>query len=160
MRIWIGGLVLCCIAAGAVAQPDDVKITRKTVHSFYKSLNLLTPTPIVDAGDMATDRRRGGRKQPALKKIYGNDLAKQAFGQKAIPFPIGSVLINEKTESGRVTAIGIMVKRAERYDSAHGDWEYFFADNTGEFSNGRLAECIACHTQVKSEDYIFYPNAP
>ena len=154
MRIWIGGLTLSVLAVGALAQTAEMKITRKTVHSFYKPLNVLTPTPIREITE-----ERGGRKREALKTIYGNDLAKAAFAQKAVPFPIGAVMVNEKIEAGKVTAIGVMVKRAARYDPAHGDWEYFFADNEGEFSNGRLRECIDCHKQVKAEDWIFHPAA-
>lgn len=69
------------------------------------------------------------------------------------------LFVNEKTVSGKIDAIGVMVKRAVNFDKAHGDWEYFYADQWGAFSNGRLTDCIAYHQQAKSPDYVFYPRS-
>jgi hypothetical protein len=92
-------------------------------------------------------------------QIYGNGLARQAYQQKSAQAPAGAVFVNEKTVSGKIDAIGVMVRRAAGFDAAHGDWEYFFASQWGDFRSGRLDDCIACHRQAKSPDYVFYPGA-
>ena len=94
-----------------------------------------------------------------MLNIYGNAPAKQAFAERSTPAPAGSLFVNEKTVAGKADAIGVMVKRAEDFDAAHGDWEYFFANQWGDFRSGRLTDCIACHRQAKSPDYVFYPGA-
>ena len=148
MRVWIGGLAFCCVFVGGTARPDDIVVSRENIFSLRETLSRLTPTPIIDPDD-----------KDGLLNVYGNELAKRAFEEKSAQAPTGSIFVNEKTVSGKVEAIGVMVKRPANFDTPHGDWEYFYADPWGAFRNGSLADCIACHQQAKSPDYVFYPGA-
>jgi hypothetical protein len=56
---------------------------------------------------------------------------------------------------GSAFAVGGMIKRSKGYDDGNGDWEYFYAAKTGAFSTGRLQNCITCHRQTKTNDYVF-----
>ena len=68
-----------------------------------------------------------------------------------------------------------MIKRADGFDPAHGDWEYFcsahvpgLADDpavaqsavaqvkpAGKIESGRIASCVQCHEAAKRTDYVF-----
>jgi hypothetical protein len=48
-----------------------------------------------------------------------------------------------------------MVKRAPGFDSAQGDWEYFYFDDPSKIESGRMASCIECHRTAKQTDYVF-----
>jgi hypothetical protein len=147
MRYWIGGLSLCCAFIAGTAHSDDIVVSRENIFSLHRSLKQLIPSPFKDPDD-----------PNGLLTIYGNELAKQAYEEKLPQAQAGSLFVNEKTISGKIDAIGVMVKRAVNFDKAHGDWEYFYADRWGAFRNGRLTDCIACHQHAKSPDYVFYPG--
>ncbi len=65
-------------------------------------------------------------------------------------------MLKEKlSPDGAVVAVGGMIKRRFGFDREHNDWEYFYAERTGTFNNGRLANCIECHTKAKSADFVY-----
>ncbi len=79
---------------------------------------------------------------------------------------MGSVIVKQKQMMGyldkdgrqiheRDTGVGGMVKRAPGYDPKHGDWEYFYFENTGKIESGRIASCVNCHVSAKDRDYVF-----
>ena len=98
--------------------------------------------------------------------IYMNKLAADAFATNASAFPIGAVVVKQKQIHGytnedgkRVyeadTGVGGMVKRSAGYDPKHGDWEYFYFEDTKKIESGRIASCVQCHSSAKDKDYVF-----
>ncbi|MCF6312494.1 MAG: cytochrome P460 family protein [Verrucomicrobiales bacterium] len=91
--------------------------------------------------------------------IYVNTLADGVIARKTKSFPEGAVIVKEKLKLGvfdcTVSGIGGMIKRAPGYDSKHGDWEYFYGDETTPFSSGRIKNCIECHVDARDTDYVF-----
>jgi hypothetical protein len=158
------GLLLGLLLLGGIAQAEEPAITAQNVFAFYKSLTLLTPEPLVVSWRIAVDcmapapsvmaeeESRFGPHTGAFINLYVNDAAKQAMAAGAGAYPLGAVIVKEKVGQD---AVGGMVKRPPGFDPANGDWEYFYASRGGAFSTGRLANCIACHAQAKSADYVF-----
>lgn len=98
--------------------------------------------------------------------IYMNKLAADAFTTNASAFPIGAVIVKQKSIHGytdkigrRVhdadTGVGGMVKRSVGYDPKHGDWEYFYFENVAKIESGRISTCVQCHSSAKEKDYVF-----
>lgn len=98
--------------------------------------------------------------------IYMNKLAAGAFITNAGAFPIGAVIVKQKTiydytntDGKRVheadTGVGGMVKRPVGYDPTHGDWEYFYFENPAKIESGRILTCVQCHSSAKDKDYVF-----
>jgi hypothetical protein len=172
MRSRICGLMLFWLgiaSAGHAEELQDLMVSEQSVFSFYKSLDLLTPVPIIvslnlavkctvpSAAELAAEELRTGPHTDAFVNLYVNELAKRAIADKAALFPTGAVIVKEKLKRDvSAAAIGGMVKRAAGFDPDHGDWEYFYAAKSGGFASGRLGNCIACHTQAQSRDYVFY----
>jgi hypothetical protein len=102
-------------------------------------------------------------------KIFMNEPAANAFAAKAGQYPVGSVVIKQKTflddegnevhrlDGGKevLGAVGGMVKRPPGYDAEHGDWEYFYFDRPTEIDTGRLESCVTCHAAAKAKDHVF-----
>jgi hypothetical protein len=116
--------------------------------------------------EVASARSRHGPHANAGIIIYMNSLAAEAFGKGATPFPTGAVIVKRKTTHGytdndgkRVSVadngVGGMVKRSSGYDSAHGDWEYFYFEDPANIESGRLSSCVQCHNSAKPSDYVF-----
>jgi len=98
--------------------------------------------------------------------IYMNKLAADSFTTNASTFPIGSVIVKRKQIHGytskagkRVyeadTGVGGMVKRSAGFDPEHGDWEYFYFEDTRRIESGRITSCVQCHSSAKAKDYVF-----
>jgi Cytochrome P460 len=162
MRWRIVGLLLG--AWTGTVQAQDLVITEQSVFSFYKSLHLLTPEPINVSGPIAVacsstviaaERQRAGPHFDTPVNLYADELARKAIDDKAALFPRGAVIVKEKLADGKMTAVGGMVKRAPGYDPANGDWEYFYAAQSGGFATGRLDHCVACHAKATATDHVF-----
>jgi hypothetical protein len=98
--------------------------------------------------------------------IYMNRLAADAFATNTGSFPVGSVIVKQKSMHGytakdgkRVhdanTGVGGMVKRPAGYDAKHGDWEYFYFEDAGKIESGRISACVQCHSSANDKDYVF-----
>ena len=98
--------------------------------------------------------------------IYMNKVAADAFTTNASVYPIGAVIVKQKTIHGYMdkdgkqvheadNGVGGMVKRSAGYDPKHGDWEYFYFEDTKKIESGRISSCVQCHTSAKDKDYVF-----
>jgi Cytochrome P460 len=98
--------------------------------------------------------------------VYMNKPAADAFATNAYAFPVGAVIVKQKTiqdytdkDGKRVheadTGVGGMVKRPSGYDSEHGDWEYFYFEDAKKIETGRISTCVQCHSAAKDKDYVF-----
>jgi hypothetical protein len=85
-------------------------------------------------------------------------------------FPEGTVIVKEKwvedpsgmTGDGgaRPAGLGIMLKHAEGFSPASGDWEYLYVDGEGTVTRDQkqLGHCIACHVANEEGDSVFFAN--
>jgi len=96
----------------------------------------------------------------AYVEIYVNDKAKDAYINEATHFKRGSKIFKplySDPEGKHCARLVIMVKMEEGYDSENGDWWYGVYDESGTKMayEGRIPECISCHTMAKETDYLF-----
>lgn len=98
--------------------------------------------------------------------VYMNKAATDAFTTNSSSFPVGSVIVKQKTIHGDFdklggrgqeadTGVGGMVKRPSGYDPKNGDWEYFYFENPKKVEGGRISSCVQCHAAAKDKDYVF-----
>jgi hypothetical protein len=172
MKLLACACLLAAIALTDATRADELRVSEQSVFSFYKSLQLLTPDPIVvspdiavkcttpSAAELTADEQRAGPHSNAFVMLYVNAVAKQTIEAGAVPFPTGAVIVKEKLKSdASAAAVGGMVKRAPGFDPANGDWEYFYAARSGAFASGRLESCISCHSQARDHDHVFFSGA-
>jgi hypothetical protein len=166
---------VACIFASSLATAADgekeLVVTKDNVGSFYREFTRLTKEPRLISPSFgaycsletklamdARDASFGPHIARALH-IYANPAAADAIPTKAAEFPVGAVIVKEKLKLGKrgryyFSEVGGMIKRAKGYDSANGDWEFFFYTPGGEFSTGKIANCIDCHSGGK-RDHVF-----
>jgi hypothetical protein len=90
--------------------------------------------------------------------------AQQGYEQKSKPFPVGAVIVKEKlsTKGGGFTlaALGIMIKHAPGFDTAHGDWEFGYWEPESGMLSGQAesAYCGGCHAS-SSSDFVFLDSS-
>lgn len=152
----VAGLSLFATVAGsappAAPAPNGIRLPEA-----YKDWRVLAPS-------YRTDKKH-------VRVIIGNDAAIQAArAGKTNPWPDGAVLgklvWKEKTDAAWPTALvpgefvhaEFMVKDAKKY-AATGGWGYARWTGLDQKPYGKDAnfaqECVACHTPVKSNDYVF-----
>jgi len=112
----------------------------------------------------------------SLRTILGNDIAiKAARAGKTNPWPdgamLGKVVLKESKDPHWPTAIvpekfihaEFMLKGAEKYKST-GGWGYarWVGEDLKVYGKDKsfAQECVACHTPVKNNDYVFTKLAP
>jgi hypothetical protein len=122
-------------------------------------------SPIME-DEVAEARLEHGPHANTAILVYMNDLAAGTFTNRAQSYPVGSVVVKQKVIKGyfdeqfrqlasRSNAVGGMIKRPAGYDTAHGDWEYFYYENPAKIKRGRIATCIKCHAYAQESDYVF-----
>ncbi len=96
-----------------------------------------------------------------------NELAENAFRRRSSAYPVGSVVVKEKTALGYMSegneqtmtrphdGVGGMVKRPPGFDAAHGDWEYFYFEEPSRIESGRISSCVQCHGGASARDHVF-----
>ena len=168
--------------------PTGVMSGIADIAKNYNDLNLMTEEPVPVFGNFwpwcsGSPPKEAIDYGPHAKcsiKIFMNETAAAAF-EKHIRYPIGSIVVKEKNILGLIgnsndksegsrNGVGGMIKRENGFDTANGNWEYFYFENDAEFEFGKIESCIQCHTKAKNSDYIFgewanhhneiNPNAP
>ncbi|HEX3357524.1 MAG TPA: cytochrome P460 family protein [Tepidisphaeraceae bacterium] len=91
-------------------------------------------------------------------KIFMNDLAASSFKRSTTPYPVGSIIVKQKTLLSNSPpdniGVGGMIKRHPGYDPKHGDWEYFYFDQPTNIESGKIDSCVQCHLAAK-KDRVF-----
>jgi len=98
--------------------------------------------------------------------IYMNKIAADAFATPESAYPVGAVIVKQKSIHGYTdkdgkqvyeadTGVGGMMKRPAGYDPKHGDWEYFYFEDAKKIESGRISTCVQCHSSAKDKDYVF-----
>jgi hypothetical protein len=150
--------------SGPVSLTDDLKSLKAEVLS-YRTWTKVIPDPVLMDPASAFDcSAPGGRSGPHSNKyvlVYVNDIGRPAMMSDKHPrFPAGSIIVkaklSDKTSHGTPELLTIMIKRAEGYDPANGNWDYLVAE--GDVSRverpSNVKSCQACHARHKGTDYV------
>ena len=142
-------------------------VTQENAGTFYREYQRLTKWPRLVAPltvifcraatkeELDKEKAVAGPHSHAFVHIYASPEAAQAIAARSDQFPVGSVIVKEKIgEKNVVTDVGGMIKRAPGYDTPNGDWEFFFHTPGGEFTSGKMANCIDCHNN-SPRDHVF-----
>ena len=130
-----------------------------TIPEGYRQWQLIAPSQVGEPFD-------------ELRAILGNDVAINAYREKTLPFPDGTILAKlawkrvpapefpAASAPGPATSIQFMVKDSKKY-AATGGWGF------GKFTGGKAVDetehraCFACHeAHVKAHDFVFTRFAP
>lgn len=161
-------LVIFLSAAFILSAAEPLVITKDSAATFYRGFKRLTKEPhyvapltaglCITPSQAVLDKERAltGPHVRTMIHIYANPTAADSIAAQGEEFPVGSVIVKEKLGDNKkpVAGIGGMVKRAKGYDAANGNWEFFFYPPGGEFTTGKLANCIDCHNGGK-RDHVF-----
>ena len=95
--------------------------------------------------------------KPPLDHIttYINDNARFSIiaGEKMAN---GSIIVTENYDDGKELDALFVMYKVDGYNPSAGDWFWAQYDEDGKVkAAGKVKACIDCHTQVKSNDYIF-----
>ena len=164
MRKFIVGILLmvtlsACTAATTLSPAPTVTV-----------LPTSTPTPDCSADSIPnfTDYSSWTKVNPKPVKghevfvnIYVNDLAQDIYlSASGDTFPRCAMIVKphlEGADSETVTAITVMVKMPDGYDSENNDWWWGMYDKEGRVAemSGKVPVCIACHKPAAADDYVF-----
>jgi hypothetical protein len=170
MSLKIPSLIVALLGGAfalAAVQPPS-PITAETAFTFYQKFERITKVPRLVSPAIATlcitptpDRiaaikEATGPHHEARVHFYANAEAAALRSKATDPFPVGAIIVKEKLGlDDSAIALGGMRKQAPGFDPQNGDWEYFYATRRGEFTSGKLANCIACHARAKETDRVF-----
>jgi hypothetical protein len=140
-----------------------VKVTKEVA---FVNFDLLLSCRGATQEEMDAARAKYGPHANAGVLIYMSKSAADAFGSNASAYPVGSVIVKQKTFGGHHgndgkwipgggNGVGGMVKRPAGYDPTHGDWEYFYFEDPKKIDSGRIASCVQCHDSAKEKDHVF-----
>jgi|CXWL01.1.fsa_nt_gi hypothetical protein len=141
---------------------DDRSVWHKVNAKPYyisSTLNVLcaAPTPVrVDE-----ERKRNPHASTAIT-VFVNEVGQAAmFSEPAVTFPVGSTIVKQKFDPNREPdkplLYTVMIKREPGFNPDAGDWEFAVISGDGREiqARGALANCIACHTPQKANDFVF-----
>lgn len=155
------------------------RVTVENIAKNYRKLVLLTKKPVyvdpilamlcrgADPSEVKASQKVSGPHAHTAVRIFMNPLAAGAFKRTAKTYPVGAVIVKEKTglvyntapgyRDGNKTANGVggMIKRAPGYDPAHGDWEYFYTANKTKAQRGKITSCVGCHERAARTDHVY-----
>jgi hypothetical protein len=93
--------------------------------------------------------------------VYVNEIGREAMHTEgSTVFPEGTVIVKAKRHAERdaePALLTVMVKRTKGYNPEVGDWEFAVVDgkSTSVREQGRLRNCMDCHTTVPGSDFVF-----
>jgi hypothetical protein len=113
-----------------------------------------------------------------IRAILGNEIAIKAARQGTLPYPDGAIIarlawdyhpLEESKEAFGAAqsfvagppknGVQFMVKDAKKYAST-GGWGYVQFDDGKPSATAMPSACFACHSVVKSRDFVFNRYAP
>jgi hypothetical protein len=93
--------------------------------------------------------------------VYVNTIGRKAMMTEMNPqFPQGSVIVKEKLtakNSATPELLTAMMKREKGFNPPGNDWEFLALSGDAKSiqAQGKLANCISCHTAKRSSDFVF-----
>jgi hypothetical protein len=152
-----------CIACASSNTEKEISVAK--IAKSYKTLKRMTKEPVpvnpqiamlcrgASQEEIAQVKKEKGPHAMTYVHMYMNEMAAKAFVQKPFSFPVGSVIVKDK--SGNDDGVGGMIKRKAGYDSKHGDWEYFYFTKIDKIESGKIVSCVTCHSLKAKTDYVY-----
>ena len=151
------------IPANPTTLPTNRDPTAAEIAIGYTSLSLMTPEPVwVGAALTVACIGPTPQQEELSRKTYGvhdnnrinvfmNDRAAKIFQSSKHSYPVGSIIVKQKQFRG----VGGMIKRSPGFDPEHGDWEYFYFEDSQKIQSGKIASCVNCHAGAGETDHVF-----
>jgi Cytochrome P460 len=150
-------------------KPDLVSIlqnykTWPKVNREPFRVNSVTIQLCANPGQLLRKKIKDSQDNPHLDAyidVYVNGKGRTAMLKHGdTTFPLGAVIVKEKRQDlkrSEPDLMTVMVKREKGYNPAVGDWDFAVLDGQAKIvkAEGRLANCIACHTSVSRSDYVY-----
>ena len=102
---------------------------------------------------------------PTAKDVYVNEAGAEAALTRTFPFPEGSELVKESTDTETLTVFVITaMRKVAGFDPGNGDWQYgmFERGEDGAFGGTWIETgtdmhtmCVSCHVGAAQTDYAF-----
>jgi hypothetical protein len=103
-----------------------------------------------------------GNDETVTRTIYVKNNQERGSDGK---FPVGTLVVKETKKDGATIEMTAMVKRGNNFNPENNDWEWFMLNEDGTIMTASGSEmrgaklmggmCGACHSQVKSSDFVF-----
>lgn len=150
----LGGLAAGCSSdrmageSAAVGPPEPDRLWQHLQVQNYRESWALWPGK--------GEKYKGTEPHGALLTTYLNPPAERAVAEKPGEMPAGAVIVKENYKpDGTLAAITTMQKVAG-FNPGHGDWYFTKFDPRGRVQKqGKVDSCIACHSKVSANDYIY-----
>lgn len=110
-------------------------------------------------GDSTGALGRAHEAAEGFREVYVNRIGEAGFSDSG-EFREGTIIVKEAFaesdgDKGDLTAVTVMVKREDGFDSGNGNGEYVNASADLKIrGQGAIRSCIVCHAQAENE-YIF-----
>ena len=102
---------------------------------------------------------------PTAKDVYVNEVGAEAALTRSFPFPEGSELVKESTDTDTLSVFVITaMRKVAGFDPDNGDWQYgmFERGEDGAFAGMWIETgtdmhqmCVSCHVGAAATDYAF-----
>jgi len=93
-------------------------------------------------------------------RIWYSSNIRDVIEDDSFEVPEGTTAIKEfdGDNDGTLDGYAVMIKEADDYDPANGNWYYEMRDAKGEVmpepAPGKIKDCIGCHAAAKGTDYL------
>lgn len=176
----LAGFCGCSPSEEDAASPDNsASPVVADIARSYRRLEAMTKEPVlvdrklamlcvgVSQQQVEEAQKQSGPHADTSVSIFMNEPAAVAFRQSSTTYPVGSVIVKEKhglsyrpagglQKTAQIhDGVGGMIKRAPGFDSAHGDWEYFYFEDASKIESGKIASCVQCHSGAAKTDHVF-----
>lgn len=153
-------VALIAVVVTLMAQRDFEQVARSVAgsESIHRvTASLFTMDPVVVTQCIAPNKTNPHRE--CFGHVYVTTLGHEQMISGKGSYPVGTVIVKQKFKSSSTRSLTlhtVMRKRSPGFDSANGDWEYSVVDGAGRkvLAVGRIASCIACHSQYAKTDYV------
>ncbi|MGY8642306.1 MAG: cytochrome P460 family protein [Verrucomicrobiales bacterium] len=165
-------------AMGVMAVAGDAPKAEAVLKSYQTDFVKMTEKPHrVNAGIFMHCRRvPAANLEEMLKEDFGphfltnidifvDEKGAVELKKETKVLPVGTVIVKKKTKTEYFTSrlvsvegvdgVGGMIKREAGYDPENGNWEYFYSDEDGNVTSGKMENCIKCHQKAAETDYVF-----
>lgn len=165
LKLLIATISISSFCLACTNSKSDKKLSIPQIAKSYKDFTRMTkkPTPVnptlamlcrgLSKEEIESIKKEKGPHALTYIHMYMNDLAAKAFTKEPYKFPVGSIIVKDK--SGDDDGVGGMVKRKPGYDSKHGDWEYFYFTKPDKIKSGKIQSCVKCHSLRSNTDYVY-----
>jgi hypothetical protein len=139
---------------------------RNWLRANKKPVRMQASISAMCAPAAAARQKNDGPHNDKFIVVYVNRPGQKGMMEELHPrFPEGSVIVKEKLTSAGSTSpelLTAMLKREKGFNPAGNDWEFFVLSGDAKTirEQGKLENCLACHTAKRNDDFVFRNYLP